>query len=352
MPKFCCVPFCKRNNRVHSNLSFHEFPSKLDLRNEWIKVIPIKDFVPRDHSAICSRHFQVSDFIHYKTKKALKRGTVPSVFIDQPSHKRPQGKYLCRILKRGNEDNENCAGEKSKEMSPSKLEQANLLMDFHNTSLDLHSETTVTTIIPKRDIENKNTQENKLTQTKVTFDALNKNQIEVKRLQRLLAARNKRIDSLQSNLNEAKEKLSYFETDTHFKNLGKMKAQLDAGVATKQVEFVLNQVNNFDKTKPRWPDNILRECVLFHASSPAGYRHIQQKEILDLPCTRTLQRFLGPANGAVEFTFSIKEDLTEEVNELESTEEWESLIANEIDTAQQDMNIEQFIDSISETSNI
>ena len=37
MSKFhCCVPLCTNDSRYNSALSFHRFPSSLELRKQWI----------------------------------------------------------------------------------------------------------------------------------------------------------------------------------------------------------------------------------------------------------------------------------------------------------------------------
>ena len=71
-----------------------------ELCDKWVRANPRKDYVPSDHSKICSLHFRPDDFIEehkdsnkqrLKTfaedklmKRRLKEGAVPSIFPNAP----------------------------------------------------------------------------------------------------------------------------------------------------------------------------------------------------------------------------------------------------------------------------
>jgi len=82
-------------------VTFHAFPSDPEIRGRWIRANPRKDFVPTQHSRICSLHFQPSDFSEIRTdtnkrrlktvsvkrqRRRLKEDAVPSVFPNAPEY--------------------------------------------------------------------------------------------------------------------------------------------------------------------------------------------------------------------------------------------------------------------------
>ncbi|XP_067010640.2 peroxynitrite isomerase THAP4 isoform X2 [Anabrus simplex] len=88
----CCVPFCTSSRKKNNGkLSFHEFPVDQDKTKEWLKAISRDDFVPNTNSAssgVCSLHFKEHDYSFVgKSRRVLKKGSVPSVFPNSPSYK-------------------------------------------------------------------------------------------------------------------------------------------------------------------------------------------------------------------------------------------------------------------------
>lgn len=84
----CIVPNCKNGKRSKmDNLSFHEFPSDLNVRKLWLEVIEKPNWTPNttsNSSRICSMHFEESDFALTATKrKRLRPGVIPSIFWDE-----------------------------------------------------------------------------------------------------------------------------------------------------------------------------------------------------------------------------------------------------------------------------
>ena len=79
----CCVPFCSTRSQGHA------FPSDSLLRKQWLHAIKRDKFRPTKHSRVCSSHFKEDDYLPQswesqhagiKRRKALKKGSVPSVF--------------------------------------------------------------------------------------------------------------------------------------------------------------------------------------------------------------------------------------------------------------------------------
>jgi len=100
----CAAVGCKSGYKSHetdSSVTFHRFPNNAELREKWRRANPRKDFVPTEHSRLCSLHFHPSDFVDIRTDKnvsrcnkkpekplrrQLKEGAVPSVFPNTPSY--------------------------------------------------------------------------------------------------------------------------------------------------------------------------------------------------------------------------------------------------------------------------
>ncbi|XP_044262622.1 THAP domain-containing protein 1-like isoform X2 [Tribolium madens] len=77
----CCAYNCKQRS-TKGGLSFHAFPKDPILREQWIRALGRLNFVPSIYSKLCSKHFHQSDYICQWGQKALKNGTVPSIFED------------------------------------------------------------------------------------------------------------------------------------------------------------------------------------------------------------------------------------------------------------------------------
>ncbi|KAF3835800.1 hypothetical protein F7725_028358 [Dissostichus mawsoni] len=79
----CCVPLCKASAKFNGVLSFHGFPTKLELRRQWLIKIRRDNFTISSHSKVCSRHFATDQLIEPKTldgRRRLVKGAVPTLF--------------------------------------------------------------------------------------------------------------------------------------------------------------------------------------------------------------------------------------------------------------------------------
>lgn len=94
----------KSEGTVNSDIkvTFHAFPLKnKDLCDKWVRANPRKDFVPTQHSKLCSLHFKPSDFVDERrdsnvqrrksldnklVRRHLREGAVPSIFPNAPKY--------------------------------------------------------------------------------------------------------------------------------------------------------------------------------------------------------------------------------------------------------------------------
>lgn len=91
--KNCCVPFCNSRPGGYEKISFHEFPSKLELRAAWVKAISREGekhgslWTPSDRSYICHKHFAASDYsVSTISRRILLPNSIPSIFPNYPAH--------------------------------------------------------------------------------------------------------------------------------------------------------------------------------------------------------------------------------------------------------------------------
>ncbi|XP_064485864.1 THAP domain-containing protein 6-like [Ornithodoros turicata] len=97
---YCCIPLCRSDSKKKPpGVSFHEIPADIDTRKQWLKRIKRDNWVRNatsNYSKVCSWHFTNTDFVEGKRRR-LKKGALPPVFPDYPSHLQPR-----QISNRGN----------------------------------------------------------------------------------------------------------------------------------------------------------------------------------------------------------------------------------------------------------
>ncbi|XP_044749195.1 THAP domain-containing protein 2-like isoform X2 [Coccinella septempunctata] len=110
MVKSCAAINCTKRFKKGENIKFHKFPKDEVLRKKWLLAVRRKDFIPKDSSLICSKHFVEEDYyINVHGNKNLKVGSVPSVF-DFPGKiqkKTPRRKLIRKGVEEPNVEEEN-----------------------------------------------------------------------------------------------------------------------------------------------------------------------------------------------------------------------------------------------------
>lgn len=138
----CCVPFCSSKSGKTANVSFHEFPVNIALREAWLKNISRENFQVNDKSpssVVCSLHLTDNDYVPALKYRRLKQGTVPTIFPCYPQYKVPKS-VPKRGIKRAAEDKSPAPAKSSKnnldnaEESSVKNELAELLLYMANKS--------------------------------------------------------------------------------------------------------------------------------------------------------------------------------------------------------------------------
>lgn len=137
------------------------------------------------------------------------------------------------------------------------------------------------------------------------------------------------LQVLQEKVDEAEERAQFYENNTGIACF--MKVLNGAAQGYKTAEFVRNQVRSFSTKKPHYSDVILRECVIWKACFNKSYEHARSRNIFQLPCRSTLQKYVGHLTGGIGVTSLIKERLCIEFKGLTVEQEaFCSLIVDEM----------------------
>ncbi|KAJ8711333.1 hypothetical protein PYW07_012148 [Mythimna separata] len=68
MVKTCCIKTCKSESYSGCGVSFHRFPSKEEMKQKWLDVIPEPIKITKN-SVVCSLHFNPADFLMAKSRR-------------------------------------------------------------------------------------------------------------------------------------------------------------------------------------------------------------------------------------------------------------------------------------------
>ncbi|GFT72367.1 THAP-type domain-containing protein [Nephila pilipes] len=260
----CCVPCCLSTKRENKDKSFHLFPTDPVKRKEWEKSIFGEGFNMELRIAyVCSKHFKSTDFTRMKfynqKRKILKREAVPSISITNMKKKEPPetGPPFKRLKIVRNET-------KDKERTEIK---------------------TVT---------------NGKKGGKVYSNAQSYG-LKITHLKKMVNSRVKKIEQLEKSVSELNKKLHYYENNTVLQNMKKIMMLEEQGLGNTRTSFILTQVKNYDKKKPFWPENIIRESIILNEISPKAYQALIERKILQLPTKMTLHRYVksGPISEEV-----------------------------------------------------
>lgn len=82
--------------------------------------------------------------------------------------------------------------------------------------------------------------------------------------------------------------------------------------------FLLHQLDSYEQTRPCYPEQIIRECVVWRFVSPKGYDHARTSQLLTLPAKCTLQRYMGPSPTTTGMSAAMRERLVFEASLLSS----------------------------------
>lgn len=99
MPRRCCVPDCRSNYSTYDTPVF-SFPKDNERKEQWIRAIHRKNFIPTQYSVICAKHFEKRFLITEDSmirpdgsvitakrgRAALAKNAIPSIFPNLPKY--------------------------------------------------------------------------------------------------------------------------------------------------------------------------------------------------------------------------------------------------------------------------
>lgn len=406
---YCCVPFCHSDAKKTADVSFHEFPSNLPLREKWLTAIARKDFVPNSNSpssVVCSRHFKEHEFMTGVKRRRLKPGVVPSIFNDcfpslvpaladsaMTTRKRsrkntPRRLVLTDAIETQSESqnnvqiSESAPARERKTLKPRALPSVSNCCPSddvvpvtcvpkikfkrpavppktvapRNRKLRLNPDKGVQTDItatpegraPANDVHmsedapfpivdikgglkehNCQTHENRPGSQKdaqvQTNDIFAKQILLEKKANSLRVSmyrKNKLLQKLQSEVVEIKLELDKFRNNEYHQQVAKL-----LGKGDRASNFILQQIANSGKRRPRWPHNVIKEFVMLNHVSPKAFRHIRTRGFLMMPNRTTLKRYTaGIDTGCAVDLMSeeMTEGIYEEVKARNTSEQFAS----------------------------
>ena len=96
MVKSCCAIGCFNKYCKGSSISFYRFPVDKERRAKWISAIKRKDWVPNEHSWLCSAHFISGQ----KSNDPLSPDYIPSIFSFTSSPQKRKGHQQLNVYER------------------------------------------------------------------------------------------------------------------------------------------------------------------------------------------------------------------------------------------------------------
>lgn len=309
----CCIPNCSAVYKTGCPNSFHDIPKDPVRSSKWLTCIRgfsevTKNFEFHSGSKICGWHFNEDDFepnIFYnvtsstygtRTRKILKSLAEPRCStlstIVEKSHTMPSANTdIVSKRKRENDSFIGIVHSDSPKIAPSHIKASSNNSDFNHSIIDRLKNQV-------KDLKNE--------------AACLKRVIE-RRDQSILNAKSKNettiINRLHDVLDDVIEKANQ-DNDT-------------------KAIFLLDQLAAFNKERYRWNEVVLRECVIWQATSPKGYEY-GRNNCFRLPHMTTLRKYTGPITGQVGVTDLVKQRLSMEIQELGPMERFGSLIIDEM----------------------
>ncbi|KAH7958884.1 hypothetical protein HPB49_006121 [Dermacentor silvarum] len=303
---YCSVPHCKSQSSRTKGVSFHQFPSDAELVAKWLKNISRENLVVNDKSAstvVCSRHFLSTDYVPGCQIRKLLPGVVPTVFDEYPS-------YLVPSAKKPHKEPASRCSVPAPKPSKRKAEPEGAV-DLPESQDDFadkkHSVCTQTA--------------NKDAQRVSAYVSL------IGRLRKQAAYHRSKCSKLQQQLDAARKANAFYRENKRHASVKEIVA--DSAKGEKKAIFLLHQLDSYGQKRPCYPEEIIRECVVWRFLSPKGYDHARTSQLLTLPAKCTLQRYMGPSPTTTGMSPAMRERLVFEASLLSSKQHMATLIIDE-----------------------
>ncbi|KAH7953214.1 hypothetical protein HPB49_005927 [Dermacentor silvarum] len=147
------------------------------------------------------------------------------------------------------------------------------------------------------------------------------------RLRSQVSYHRSKCQKLQQLLTAEEKVTAFYRESKHHACVKKIAA--DAQKADKKAVFLLHQIEFYGKKRVAYPEEVVRECVIWRFLSPRGYDHARTSGLLTLPARCTLQRYMGPSPTTSGMSNAMKQRLVHEASLLSSKQYMASLIKDE-----------------------
>lgn len=347
MPKNCCVPRCKSNSSKTPDVCYHEFPAKEQLRDAWLHNISRqgidkgREWKPSSRSVVCSLHFKEDDYKVGLKRKLLLPTAVPTRFPSYPTYMQPgspkRRRALVRPLLEAGASTSQASNQEQMSTMVAENETNQTENEERHQLMPPNSPTEADPILyALADLQSSGQRSYGTQECQTSFDLtgfIDDTKRNARRLQMQANRLNEKLQKLQERCDEFREQVKKFEEDRAVHSVVKIRDAAKEG--EKSARFLLEQVENFAKARPTWQETTVRECVLWKACSRKGYDHVRSRNLLNLPCRSTLQRFVGSSTGETGVTRLIRERLqTERQGFRSDNEAYCSLIVDEMSVQQ------------------
>lgn len=300
---YCCVPFCRSRPGKSRGVSFHQFPSDRELCAKWQRNIARKDLYINDKSpstVVCSQHFLPTDYATGCRIKKLLPGSVPTLFEDYPADmippaKRPRIEPVSLELP---------AKQINREAQPLPAAALSASVEYHEDTKSVSTQTT-------------NSDHQRASRHLST----------ISRLRSQVAYHRSKSRKLLDKLAKEEQRSAFYRGSKHHASLRKIEA--DSRNGHKKAVFLLHQIARYEKQQLMYPEEVIRECVIWRFVSPKGYDHARSSGLLNLPAKCTLQKYMGPSPTTSGMSAAMRTRLVYEASLLSSRQHMASLIIDE-----------------------
>lgn len=317
----CCVPLCNsRENRKEKvrAVSFHEIPSNMELRTEWLRRIHRPDdWIPQDTARVCSLHFLPEDFRVGLKVIRLKPDAVPTVFKDFPSYLQ---KEFAKKTPRKPPKVRAPLPKKPKNVSdkPVAIANGNVSDGATNGSTDTCGNKE--SIISKTTKKNIRTEARKLmtvseacqtlpppletkeTQTWVLQVPRGRQGMSAEELRRKLRNSNRMVwllkrknEALKKEVQKRDFEAEECERDLMLQQVAAIRKDVTNNVPS--AIFLMDQLRGYSKKRFTWNKKTIQYCLNWRLKNESGYKFLRNSELVKLPGRSTLSKHLDATNA-------------------------------------------------------
>lgn len=278
------------------------------------------------YTEVCSRHFKADDFVEGKRRR-LKKGAIPSVFEDYPSHLQPKRsieRSTASIAKRSctptvlleNDRATGTSGLQPPEMptAPNPKAQDTEPMDTTGTVGEVTGQQHALNVQLENETALKAATCDKIVQVdnRPSSTSLVTERAKWKRKERDLRSQ---IPRIQQAVDKYKVELKKLQEDSMTADISYIKEK--ASEKQPAALFLMDQIANFKKKRPTWSEETTRRCVVLRHLSTKAYEHMRGV-ILKLPSRKMLTNYIGTTSGETGFSKLVETRLLAEAKNLEN----------------------------------